>query len=297
MKGQRVSKNNKCPICNSDSWCLIVGDSVLCMRSVSDRPHPMPHGTGYWHRIGDAPTQRTVHFHDNGFEETVDFEALFNVWRHQTMPSQIFTLSQQLGVRASALMEMGACYAENHKAWAFPMTDGFGRIVGARLRNWLGDKWAVKGSKSGIFMPQTFRDKVAIIVEGPTDASAVMSMGSMPIGRPSCSGGVVEILHAIGRWRILKVLIIADNDEDRTRPDGKKWNPGMDGAKALQAQLPVPSCLVVLPVKDIREFVKCGGQPHDLECLAQSMEWQYPSISRASESSRRTSPERHSYLR
>lgn len=279
MKGERVSKNNRCPICNGDSWCLIAGDSVLCMRVASDRPHQMSHGLGYWHRLTETPT--TVHAHKEDIRPSyeVNFKGTIIRWTQATSPAQYRSLGDRLGVRPSALIELRACYSEEHSAWAFPMVDAFGNIIGIRLRNYLGDKWSVKGSKSGIFLPHNFRDKVAVVCEGPTDSAAVLSLGMMPIGRPSCSGGVEHIIRAIGRWKILKVLIIADNDPDRTRPDGKKWNPGLDGAVALQQQLPVPSCLVMLPCKDIRDFVKAGCTGTDLSFVANSMDWKYPAVS------------------
>ena len=279
MRGEQASKNHPCPICFGTSWCLIFTHSVLCMRSTSNKPHQMPHGLGHWFQMdGGSFTQAPRREVRQEPEQHVDFGILLKEWQRQTSANQMASLANNLGVRASALIDLGACWADPHSAYAFPMTDGFGNVVGIRLRNFLGDKWAVRGSKSGIFMPKVYRDDIAIIVEGPTDSCAVLSMGGMPIGRPSCSGGVMEILHAIGRWKIRKVIIIADNDEDKKRPDGSVFNPGMDGAKALQAQLPVPSCMVVLPCKDIRQFLNCGCTSHDLECIASSMEWKYPTI-------------------
>jgi hypothetical protein len=293
MKAERVTRHNRCPICDSDSWCLIVGDSALCMRVASDRPHAMSHGTGFWHNLnGNSSTPRRIHKEASPSQSPhLDAPALIAKWQRKTTSEQLAHLACHLGVKASALMELQACYAEEHKAWAFPMRDSFGNIVGIRLRNYLGHKWAVTGSTSGIFLPLTFRDKVAVCVEGPTDSCAVLSLGMMPIGRPSASGGVVEIIKAIGRWKIFKVLIISDNDRDHKRPDGKTFNPGLDGALALQAQLPVPSCLVMLPCKDIRDFVKAGATSTDLSCIANSMDWKYPTTHEHIK--RRTIPQSH----
>jgi hypothetical protein len=205
----------------------------------------------------------------------INVTELVEKWTAQTSPGQIVRLADHLGVKASALVDLRACYAVEHSAWSFPMSDGFGNLIGIRLRNFLGDKWAVKGSRSGVFFPRCTPQDVMVVAEGPTDTAAVLGMGMFCVGRPSCSGGAAEIIHCIGRHRVNKVLIISDNDP-KHRPDGTPWNPGLEGSLRLQEQLPVPSCIVVLPCKDIREFVNLGGQARDLEYLVQSMRWTYP---------------------
>jgi hypothetical protein len=274
----RVTKGRPCIRCAGSSWCCVGETHVLCMRDSSGRAIQMSDGsTGYLFPVNaQAISSRPVR-HDRGATAPVEINVaeLIEKWTRQTSSGQMSRFADHIGVRASGLMDLRACYAIEHSAWAFGMSDGFGNLVGIRLRNFLGDKWSVKGSRSGVFFPRCTPQDVMVIAEGPTDTAAVLGMGMFCVGRPSCSGGAAELIHCIGRHRVNKVLIISDNDP-KHRPDGTPWNPGLEGSIRLQEQLPVPSCIVVLPCKDIREFVNLGGQPRDLEYLVQSMRWSYP---------------------
>jgi hypothetical protein len=111
------------------------------------------------------------------------------------------------------------------------------------------------------------------IVEGGTDTAAMLSMGVYCIGRPSCSGGVLALKQTIAELRIKEVVIVADNDDDKEH-NGHKFNPGFDGAVALQNHLMVPSCIVSLPAKDARDFLKAGGDRETLDYIANQAIWQ-----------------------
>lgn len=100
-------------------------------------------------------------------------------------------------------------------------------------------------------------------------------MGVYCIGRPSASGGVLAIKQTIARLRIKEVIIVADNDEDKEH-NGRTFNPGYDGAIALQNHLLIPSCIVTLPTKDAREFRKEGGTREMLDYIAGSAVWENP---------------------
>jgi len=103
-----------------------------------------------------------------------------------------------------------------------------------------------------------------LVVEGPTDLCAALSLGYYAIGRPSCSGGVPHIVDHVKRSRVKEVVIVADNDD-----------PGIRGAKDLQRWLTVPSCLMVLPCKDLREFVKFGDKS-TIDSMINQLVWTQP---------------------
>ena len=74
------------------------------------------------------------------------------------------------------------------------MFDSEGSTIGIRLRSMRGEKWAVSGSKGGLFYDrsqQIVKEKFAVIVEGPTDtagdaaklARAPAEYASIPAGR------------------------------------------------------------------------------------------------------------------
>jgi len=174
-------------------------------------------------------------------------------------------LAKSLGVSLRSLEDLNCKRAPQSDTAAFPMRDGFGRMVGIRLRHQNGQKWAVKGSKQGIFLPQCPTQDLALICEGPTDTAAALTLGFFAIGRPSCSGGHLDIEIAIRRLRISRVALIVDNDD-----------AGINGAKRLQEDLKVPSVVVIMPCKDIRRFLNQGGNHDALKSTINSLVWKRP---------------------
>lgn len=253
MKSQwtRVSKKNRCPICNHDSWCLMADKVVLCMRESSSTQKVLKTGeTGYLHRLeGNHPIP--PHKATTRPERKIDWDELLESWPHKHGE-----LAEQLGLPASAFMAMGTRWATPHRAWAFPMTDGCCKTVGIRLRSPSGQKWSVTGSHTGVFLPMQmwghgYRGVDYLwIVEGATDTAAAVSLGLTVIGRPSCSGGLEYIRMLVNRIRLFlwRIVIVADRD-----------GPGLEGAEVLQRHLPVMSTILMLPAKDMREFVRSGG--------------------------------------
>ena len=138
------------------------------------------------------------------------------------------------------------------------MFDGAEAFAGIRLRSDEGEKWALRGSRQGIFIPSMELQGEVLVVEGPTDAAAAVSLGFYAIGRPSCTGGVREIAALCRRIGIKRVSVLADND-----------GPGLAGARAFCGQVGLPTRLVVTPAKDLREWVKNGATRQAVEaCLA-----------------------------
>src|SRR5262249_37965686 len=87
-----------------------------------------------------------------------------------------------------------------------------------RLRNETGRKWAVKGSRQGLFMAtESVPGNTLLIVEGPTDAAAALDLGYDVIGRPACVG-CEDMIAALVRKRIhVNTFIVADADEPGQR--------------------------------------------------------------------------------
>lgn len=266
MKGdwQRVSRKCRCPICNHDSWCLIATDGVICMRVQSSRVVHFKGGeTGYVHPLNGTPQLPNK---QSKPEPTINCTALLNEWSHVNS-RPLCHLALRLGVSENSLARLNCIYAREHNAWAFPMRDGYGELVGIRLRNDRGDKWAIKGSHQGIFLPFTDPQEICIICEGPTDTAAALSMGFFAIGRPSCSGGVQYVRTAIRRFGVRRAIIMSDNDE-----------PGMKGAFALAEFLPIPSCILLLPCKDLRQMLCHGGTKETIMNMVESVVWRQPQV-------------------
>jgi phage/plasmid primase-like uncharacterized protein len=261
----RVTRAEPCPICGKDSWCEISGDGAvaLCMRVQSDRPKQFKSGeTGYIHRLSEAPLREFPQRKKEEPKPLINAESMMKEWAAKTRPEWLYSLAEELGVRTSALMELRVAWAAEHSAFAYPMRNGDGAMVGIRLRNQRGDKWAVKGSKSGIFLPFCIPQKQVWICEGPTDTAAALSLGLFAIGRPSCSGGMPDIIKALRRLHVAEAVLIADNDD-----------PGLNGADMLARHLEIPCCVIVLPAKDVREFVNNGGAVEMLENQIHQTRW------------------------
>ncbi len=253
-----ASKQTPCPICGKEDWCTFGDRAMLCQRVASDKPHA---STGWYHFYDQKPPQ---------FERKestppprgINAPKIMRQWRERTTALQFNLLATQLGVLPESAMAIGAAWAPEHKAWAFPMKDGHGETVGIRLRNSSGFKWAVSGSKQGLFLPSSAvrLQPCAYLPEGPTDTMAGLSLGMYTIGRPTNLVGLEHMKVALRRLRIFKVIVIADNDEEKDL-GGRQMRPGIVGAFKLKRELGLPS-VVWQPtgnIKDLRQFCQCGG--------------------------------------
>jgi hypothetical protein len=272
MNLQRVSKKEPCAACGKDSWCLFSDTSALCMRVQSNRPLVMRNGDmGWWHDSGVTPRpQKSKPIKES---TTIDAAGMMGQWRRSTLKTWIAKMSDSIGVDCASVMRLNPAWAPDWNAWAWPMSNGNGKVCGIRLRTDSGRKFAVTGSQQGLFVPAAEPANRVFLVEGPTDTAALLSLGVYAIGRPSASGGMMEIKQTIARLRIREVVIIADNDQDKEH-NGRKFNPGYDGARALQNHLMVPSCIISLPTKDAREFLMEGGTREMLESFVNQTVWQ-----------------------
>jgi len=227
---------------------------------------------GWWHDLKDKPKdwkppQKAPE------PPKIDAYAMWRKMQENTPSSQLNLLALWLGVSLTALASLGTVWSQEHKAWGFPMRDGEGHICGIRLRRPDGSKYAVTGSRQGIFFPcMQFPFNRVFLVEGPTDVAALIDIGIYAIGRPSCSGGVDAVLGTIRRLKIRGAVIIADNDCDREIA-GHKYNPGYDGAQRLAEHLPIPYCIMSFPCKDAREFKNMGGTMDQLTALVDNQVW------------------------
>jgi len=201
---------------------------------------------------------------------------MLSAWNKAFQWKGVSELAEKLGVHFQALKSLGCQPSPQPDTFGFPMRNGKGEIVGIRLRNLKGEKWAVPGSHQGLFIPQHEMDGYLYIVEGPTDTAAAASLGVQTIGRPSCNGGMTDVLEFIHQQRIKRVVVIADNDKDRIINERFLPSPGTSGALRLSEMLPVSSCVLTLPCKDMREFLCRGGDWRTLNYLTGQCSWRIP---------------------
>lgn len=199
----------------------------------------------------------------------------------------LIELADDLGMRAADLdrLEMGR--SAFHGAWAFPMRDARGVVVGIRLREYGGSrKWSVAGSQDGLFYDPSLEPREAtrngvrgrelVVVEGATDCAAGYALGLPCVGRSSCGTGAEALKGLCARLSVSRVTIVSDNDRHRFRPDGTPWRPGVDGARALAARLGLTHRIVTPPKKDLREWLDAGLTAETFEMVADLHPWRRP---------------------
>lgn len=248
----RVRRDRPCVICGKPDWCTYSSDGRIacCMRIVSERP--MRNG-GWGHVLNAAPVdRRRAEYRPPRRERRPrgDFRAMIAAWGRVARPDAIRALSARLGVSAQSLGRLGAVWAAEHRAWAFPMYSADRQMIGVRLRAESGRKWAVRGSRNGLFWPEGVpgdRTDMLMICEGPTDVAALLDLGFDVIGRPSCNCGG-EMVCEMQRQNRRHVVIVADAD-----------GPGRLGAKRLAGELlnAALSVRVIKPRwgKDVRDWI------------------------------------------
>ncbi len=242
---QRVSSSHPCRICGKPDWCGVLGDSaspslVICMR-VSDGAAGSSTNHGYIHVL--KPPLETPR--RDGHTATIrlrnrrrDLDDLVRRWADGTSRDDLEEMGSLLGINPDGLLAIGACRVTREEVRAsgtdcyprsvsaFPMFSASGEIVGVRLRTDHRRKWTIKGSREGLFLPDALNpDDTLIIVEGPTDTAALLGINIEAIGRPSCLGGVTEIVK-IAKSRSGPIVILSDCDA-----------PGRRGANTLAMKL------------------------------------------------------------
>jgi phage/plasmid primase-like uncharacterized protein len=145
------------------------------------------------------------------------------------------------------------------------MRDASGNVVGIRLRTSDGRKFAVKGSRDGLFIPTRLPNgERLLIAEGPTDTAALLDLGFAVVGRPNCSGGAGLIVELVKRWKTHDVVIVADGD-----------TPGRRGAEDLASILAAytSAVRVIAPppgVKDARQWRLVGATHGDIQAAIEA---------------------------
>jgi len=200
----------------------------------------------------------------------IDCAALWKCWHGQTTVEMIDGMAFHLGVSGESMEQLGAVHSPEHSAWAFPMREASGRIIGIRLRTSGGNKFCVTGSRQGLFIPECEAGKTMHVTEGPTDCAAALTMGFYSVGRPSCQGCEQMLVNFIELQEIQRVVIVSDNDKKENNYAGQR------GAEKLQEILPVPSIIWQPPQKDLRAFLQDGGTRQLIQCMTKDMIWTQP---------------------
>lgn len=274
---REVGSSSPCPVCRKPDWCSVSVDglAVICMRRKDGSLKPTRNG-GYLHLLGAGRSPGSAHrVRSVAISSSKpcrhDFPALARRFHSAVRPERLAGLAGSLGLLPSSLLRLGIGWASAAEleacatscrgpgCWSFPMVDASGRVRGFRLRAPDGRKYAVAGGTEGLFVPGELTDVSRLLVsEGPTDCCALLDLGFATVGRPSCMGGVRDLVELVRRLQPAEIAIVADRDE-----------PGLRGADALADEL-VLYCRIVrvvtppAGVKDAREWKLSGATAADV---------------------------------
>lgn len=193
------------------------------------------------HKLNDASVEYTPQL--KPAEQARDFETVWRDLVRDTPGGFAGEYAHKMDLPADVLSSLGCARYQTGVA-AFPMYDEDRVCIGVRLRSVAGKKWAIAGSKQGLFIPDaTIGDRV-IICEGPTDTAAMLGLGFYAIGRPSCMG-----CEDMAAWfcHRREVVIMSDHDEAGHRGSQRLASAMIRRARSVKVIEPLTG-------KDIREW-------------------------------------------
>jgi hypothetical protein len=192
-------------------------------------------------------------------------------FERDTRPAEVERLAASLGVSPNSLHRLGGAWAAPHRAWAFPMSNAARETIGIRLRAESGRKWAIPGSRNGLFWPDGLAGTGPLLLaEGPTDVAALLDLDYDAIGRPSCAGAVEMVIEVVQRLHRRDVVVVADTD-----------GPGTNGADRLAQALTEagqrPKVIRPLQGKDSRAWAQAGATRAVVDAvIASALYWRAP---------------------
>jgi len=278
-----VRKSAPCKICGRPDWCQVSPDGLVakCRRVESARPNKM--GDAWFHHLNERACQAAAHASAPPLcSSRHDWNLLARSCVTALSPDRLGFLARTLGLSCESLKRLDVGWYAKQRAFTFPMRNPVTLdVLGIRTRFMQAQpghaaKASIRGGNGGLFIPRELRggDRL-FIVEGPTDAAALMDLGfNAVIGRESCNAGVHLVVALLKAQRFESVVIVSDRDTPKPRIKGRPelgtWCPGQEGAERLAriARYNHPIVRVILPppgIKDARDWKRAGATAQDIE--------------------------------
>lgn len=254
---KRVTRLSRCPVCKKPDWCMVAHDrsAAICPRTEEGSSRYIE-GSGYLHilRITDAwMDEEYIPRRSKPLPEHNEVMAIrARKWISDCGMSHIKELAEMLGVSTESLRLLNVGWFPQNDSWIFPMMRGGNRLIGVRTRPKNGKKFAIKGSKNGLFIPNNLPDKgVVFVCEGESDTAALLTCNLPAVGRPSCNSGERLLAELLKEY---EVVVCVDRD-----------GVGRKGAKQLHEYLRchVSDVTMLEPpdkYKDMRDWLHGEGQ-------------------------------------
>ncbi len=251
----RVSKSRPCPICGRPDWCLLAhdGSAAICPRTPEGAKRRVGEA-GYLHCLNNshAVSQQVVTVRLNSVRPKMPLIA--DQCRQAISFSLLNELHQALGVTTASLEALGVGWFEPLRCWTFPMKNADGQIVGIRTRTQSGRKFAIKGSRQGLFFTADLQTAATpwLVAEGASDCAAGLDLGFPSLGLPSANGGIDLLTRLVARHKPTALILCADND-----------SVGYQGMlqAAAHCRLFVRDIRIITPpsqIKDLRDWMRAG---------------------------------------
>lgn len=262
---RRIRRGEPCPVCDHLEWCLVSRDEppsrVICQRVESKRRWGE---AGWLHVLRDdgRSRPRARHIVIPRHSPPRDFSGPAAEYRERARPDAVARFAEDLGVTCDSLERLGVGW--DGRNWTFPMVDASGFVRGIRLRTPSGRKFAVTGSREGLFVPSGLCVHDPLLVcEGPTDTAAALTLRFDAVGRPCGGSGVRLVVEYVKRHCPPTVVVVADTDAI-----------GLKSATNLAAVL---ACycrdvrLIEPRAKDLRAWLQAGATAADVnEAIARA---------------------------
>jgi len=281
MKGdwREATKEHPCPICERTHFCRIGRIFVICTSIESQKATKA--GYGWYHPLPDA-AEKPVYVPKPKEKRATDAE-LHARWMKILAACPVRTrkvseLAEHLGVADWTLDAIGVKW--DGRQWLVPTKNAKGLITGIDTRWKNGTKMVVTDSRRGLCYADNWQDYPgpAIIVEGPSDTAAALTMHLCVIGRPSNIAGMELLTRMLGKVN-RQIIFIAERDRkehadlpDRVRqqhnPQCKgclRCHPGYAGpllvAEQLQERIHRKPLVRFMPddAKDMRQWLNQSG--------------------------------------
>jgi len=278
-----VSRSRPCPICGTPDACMrkVDGSAVSCFRisegcavDGSGEPVTFKDGMGWVHDLKDdiapAPPKRKD---AKVTAPKIDADRIARDCFAAIGKRERYESARPLGLAPKDLRAVGMGWSEQHQAYTWPMFDSRGNVIGIRLRDEDGRKWAIRGSRNGMFMAAKREKKwpMLLVVEGPTDTAAGVALGLDVVGRPGNTSGHDHLVAFAARWRTVVLLI--DRDEPGSRAEELTEMGAKKTAEALVAGgRTVKICRPPETHKDLRDWYQAGATMADVTALMRSAE-------------------------
>lgn len=249
----------RCPICGKPDWCTFNERGVCCMRVPGGHFRMRNGGWFYSFDSNYQPVQPVTTYTEPQLEYGPDYwtEMFYTALKQTTRP-MLTRLAKLLGISPKTFERFPAAWSQLKSAWMFPMYNARHEMIGIRLRTESGAKFAVKHSRQGLFLALDApgQSKTILVCEGPTSTLAGLELGYYTVGLPSAGQGFNHLAQFVLNHKIKEVILCLDN---KLRIDGQPDIALKLNVEKARQTLNCAVRYIVLPTKDLRDFVSRGG--------------------------------------